>query len=413
MASTDDDFKLRVQKIFGSLRSSATSPLDKRPPLWSLTGDEVEKKEWRRDDVSSGRDEMPCSSSFGDFLKEDRKYRTDRRKDDLDDDGDAEPMRGVNGGGEDDDWDLKSSIGLDKTLDNEEEEDEYDKVASGRDYTGKVFMGDITDHGPYLNSENVLQDSDDHSANKDRRANYMAARMRLKEDDDEAQINYVHSGGDTENEKTHSKTPDERIPLRPILKRNDRNEGGKPPKRVRFDPAVENNSEDVPEKFEEFPLDTASRNVEGVSLAVDAPRVPDYMVNPSKYTRYSFDSSSEVDEESNTIACMDFLKLAKELKSRESETGSELMDTQSDLPKVTFIPKKKANDVEAENNGGEVGDRKDKANQSSLNNGLAQVLAAGQAELVEEVDTDTETSASVQKGGRSYRTKSRSDDTDT
>lgn len=412
MASTDEEFKLRVEKIFGSLRSSTTSPLDQRPPLWSLTGDEV-KKEWRREDDSTGRDEMPCSSSFGDFLKEERKYRTEKRKDleeddleDLDDDV-AKQMRGMNGG-DDDDWDIKASIGLDKTLDNEEEEDEYDKVASGRDYTGNVFMGDITDHGPYLNSENVLHESEDHKANRDRCVNYLAARMRLKEDDVEAQNNYVHFGRDTENEKPLSKTSDTRSPLKPILKRKDSSEGCKPQKRVRFDPAFKNDSEEAPEKSQEFPVNTPSRN--GVSLAEDAPRVPDYILNPSKYTRYNFDSSSEVDEESNTRACMDILKLAKEFKPK----GSEQDDAPSDLPKVTFIPKKKvARNVQAENDGSDVVMGEASGKKCSLATGLTQVIAAGQAELGEEGatgDDDTETSASVQKGGRSYRTKSRSDD---
>ncbi|MCL0296521.1 hypothetical protein M2T30_28705, partial [Escherichia coli] len=40
---------------------------------------------------------------------------------------------------------------------------------------------EIANHGPFLNSQNVL-----HGSNKDPRANFLAAKLRLKEDDAEA-----------------------------------------------------------------------------------------------------------------------------------------------------------------------------------------------------------------------------------
>lgn len=102
MASMDDDsFRVRVDKIFGSLAPSNSN-------TWSLSDDAVERREWRRDkDTSSARDETPCSSSFDEFLCKNR-----RRNFRLDDDGD-EPVR------DRDEWEIRSSIGLDSTLDNE------------------------------------------------------------------------------------------------------------------------------------------------------------------------------------------------------------------------------------------------------------------------------------------------------
>ncbi|GKU92901.1 hypothetical protein SLEP1_g6563 [Rubroshorea leprosula] len=127
MASMDDTFKLRVEKIFGSLRSStSTTPLEQRPSLWSLTDDEVERREWRRDADTTDRHDMPCSSSFDEFLKEERKHRNEKnwRKEleddleDVDDDGEGGDVRRKNDV-DGDDWSIKSSIGLDRTLDNE------------------------------------------------------------------------------------------------------------------------------------------------------------------------------------------------------------------------------------------------------------------------------------------------------
>lgn len=80
----EESFRVRVKKIFGSLAPSASAP-------WSLTDDEVERRRWNlQDKDTSARDETPCSSSFYDFSNKD--------------------------GNE---WEIRSSIGLDNTLDNE------------------------------------------------------------------------------------------------------------------------------------------------------------------------------------------------------------------------------------------------------------------------------------------------------
>ncbi|KAL6969198.1 hypothetical protein U1Q18_028922 [Sarracenia purpurea var. burkii] len=122
--SMDKSFRARVQKVFGSL-SSSHSP-------WSLTDDEVEKREWSRGRAGSLRDddEIPCSSSFdGVFAKDRRNSRYAGRDvetdlDDLNDDG-HEKEEELGGGpkrGDGDDidvWEIRSAIGMDSTLDNE------------------------------------------------------------------------------------------------------------------------------------------------------------------------------------------------------------------------------------------------------------------------------------------------------
>lgn len=117
-----------------------------------------------------------CSSSFDEFLKEGRKYRSGRRKeteDDLDNDDDDDDDDNDGGSSQlhsrkideyGDEWEIRSCLGMDSTLDNEEEEDGYDKVASGRENAGeRLYMSDIADHGSFLNSHNILQRALNHT----------------------------------------------------------------------------------------------------------------------------------------------------------------------------------------------------------------------------------------------------------
>lgn len=116
----DKSFKARVDKIFGSLPSSSKSSSSSSSP-WSLTDGEVEKREWRRDKVEPNRDdETPCSSSFdGLFFKKKKNRRRNNSPsttlpDDLEDPNDDDDDASAN-----DEWEIRSSIGLDCTLDNE------------------------------------------------------------------------------------------------------------------------------------------------------------------------------------------------------------------------------------------------------------------------------------------------------
>lgn len=128
----DDSFKSRVDKIFGSLQSSQSPSLQQRPPLWSLTDDEVEKREWRRQSSADDGEDTLCSSSFDEFLKGERKNkigRLSRKKleddlygedDDDDDDGESSESRGRRRTDDDEDeWEIRNYLGMDPTLDNE------------------------------------------------------------------------------------------------------------------------------------------------------------------------------------------------------------------------------------------------------------------------------------------------------
>ncbi|PRQ39779.1 putative tumor suppressing sub-chromosomal transferable candidate 4 [Rosa chinensis] len=370
----DDSFRLRADKVFGSLSASLSSSL--QPPQsspWSVAGAEVERRQWRRATDAPDRDETPCASSFqGEFG-------------------------------------IGSSIGMDPTLDFEEEEDEYDKVASGAEAVDddRLFMDDVTNHGSYLNSYNVL-------IGKDSRANHLAARHRLKEDDAEAQnpsSTPVASAALVKQQ--FAKSPEDGGQPKPILKRKDNSSDSKSRKRVRFDPAFvdQSDGEESSGKVQNLVPDigsglTASR----VSLKKKtASQVPDYLVNPSKYTCYSFDSTSEVDEGGNTKACMDYIT---QVESSGSEM--EMEDASPQLPKsVTFVPKKKTVDGSTRTKQDEEDDDK-----QSLNiKGVAVAIAAMEENEIrpaEEEDKSEQNAAvlsdCLSKSGRKFRTKPMSDD---
>lgn len=317
-----DSFSERVAKVFGSLPSSnSRSSRSSTGSPWSLTGDEVEKREWRRDKAgTTDRDDdtTPCSSSFDGLSKRDRRNSRSHRKtleddlDDLSDDEDCDVELGGDSsnksvdGADSDEWNIRSSIGLDRTLDNEEEEDEYDRVALGRENAGEfLYVKDAITSGSFLSSNNVLNSLQ--VASRDARANRSAARLKLIEDDvlseDEDGIETipydVRASKDSEKPKS-------------ILKRKQKEIVPTSQKRVKFN--------------------SNCKTVCKVETAQEDPRVPDYLLNPSRYTRYNF-NSPEVEEDSNDQAYTSFLEVVKNLKPKES--------SDDDVSKpVMFIPKK-------------------------------------------------------------------------
>ncbi|KAK0591557.1 hypothetical protein LWI29_003892 [Acer saccharum] len=428
--SMDGSFRVRVEKIFGSL-SPAPAPAPSAASPWSLSDDAVEKREWRREDkdASSSRDETPCSSSFDGLFakkKKDRRQRSARRDlgdDDMDGDDDYEDDGSRDMDSEE--WEIRSSIGLDNTLDNEDEEDEFDIVASGKENASeRLYMNDISDRGSYLNLHNVIPNSLN-DAKKDLRANLLAARIRLKEDEVEAgKLNVSRPETFTEVKESHAKASEVTVRPKPILKRKDNSSESKPRKRVRFDPDCKSDCDQVSETFK-HPIGTSSMNAtdsdDGSKLTDKTSRVPDYILNPSKYTRYSFDSSSEFDEGSNTKACLDLLELIK--RSKGKELGREVDNASGDLPKsVKFIPKKKGGDVKAVNVSSENNESKEDDGKQSLPRaagflvGIAAVESQdSEVTAYEEIEPETNAaseSARSQKPLRKYRTQSRSDDSD-
>ncbi|OVA17372.1 hypothetical protein BVC80_1837g183 [Macleaya cordata] len=359
----DDSFRVRVDKIFGALGpdSASSSSSSSLRSLWSLSDAEVEKREWNRERDSPDREDAPCSSSFNGFFankhnnsnKKNSRNKFDDDIDDEDEDEDDEQQgRGSSNQSfdgeehEKEEWEIRSSIGMDPTLDHEEEEDEFDKVAVGRENANeRTYMKDITDYGPYLNAHNVLPSCfKDHV--KDPRANLLSAINRLKEDKEVAGSFDSHQAADTMQAVVDPEVNLNQNAgnLKPILKRKENQSDSKSNKRVRFDPECKDNCD---QEFENPSSVMATNSMETTTTAEDTslfPQytsgVPDYVRNPSKYTCYSFDSSSDLDEQSNRQACMDFLNTIRRSKSPESQSEGTF-----ELPKsITFTPKKKASD---------------------------------------------------------------------
>nr|XP_043624334.1 uncharacterized protein LOC122595920 [Erigeron canadensis] len=334
----DDDngggFKDRVDKVFGSITSSSIG-------LWSVTDGKVERREWKRSSTTRNDDEIPVSSSYYSCLNQD-----------------------------DADFDIRSSIGLDSTLDHEEEEDAYDKMAQGKenDADDCLFMKDVTHYGPYLNSHNVVKNhpfSSHHNASPIPRLNE-DDEEEAEDDDDEPMLNARPSCFTV-------RSPNDGIcKTKSILKRKN-DEVSKPAKRVRFDPTCKNQDDEFTNAVR---LPRVSNN---------GSCVPDYILNPSKYTRYKLDDiSHHANEGSNSRASW-------EPKSSFGE-----------LPRsLVFIPRKK----KADNSEGQ------QVKQSSTQAASSIAVAAQNDEASEIQGDDVCTKASkFQKPDRRYRSKMEKDD---
>lgn len=362
----EESFKVRVDKIFGSLASSSSPATTETTPsssLWSLTDEEIERREWVRDKTIP-ESELELEPVFGNHGKGPEKemspvdLRDELEKDleDLDDDDveeEDEPRRRQSNKPDDYDeeqWNIKSGIGQDCTLDYEEEEDGYDKLAVGREKAGeRLYLRDIADYGVDVDSCNELPVSFEEVV-RDPRANHLAAKIRLKEDAEAAEridSLRVSEKDSPEGEHSQMKTSEHVVKPKSILKRKDVPLDSKSEKRVRFEPECKDDCNEGSEVDQDIPMDTSSVEKAAVSNEANfstrdcSSAVPDYIRNPSRYTHYTFDSSSDMDEESNKEAFMDFLKLVKRSNSMESQGD----DFSNDLPSVTFIPKRKAGDT--------------------------------------------------------------------
>ena len=227
----------------------------------------------------------------------------------------------------------------------QEEEDRYDKQAIGKENQGdRVYMKDINDDGVEMDSCNVLPSRFGEYV-RDPRANHLAARIRLKQDDEAAKkIDALHvseksapevgsgsgGGGDAVNPK-------------PILKSKDKPLEHKSQKRVRFDPECDDRGNDDEHERRYVRMKASSMEEEAGSDQSSKAQefgsaVPDYIRNPSRYTRYTFDSDNDMDDKSNKEAYMSFFSQLK----RSNAAADDAVD---DLPSVTFISKKKSGDV--------------------------------------------------------------------
>lgn len=188
----------------------------------------------------------------------------------------------------------------------QEEEDEYDKVASGRESAGeRLYMKNVINQG----NRTVLAKS--FHGTRDPRANHMAAKIRLTEDEAEAQ-KFSQYGCDRKVRELHRKPYNESgSQLRSILKRKDNKSDSKSHKRVRFvDPGCKTESkEEASQKTQA--ISVGSSSVNHMISRQNRFSVPDHVENPFKCTHYSYNAPSEVEEKAHAGAGMNFLKLVK------------------------------------------------------------------------------------------------------
>lgn len=244
------------------------------------------------------------------------------------------------------DWDIRSCIGLDSTLDNEDEEDEFDKFAQGKednDDDDRLYMKDVKD-AP------ILTQDDQHMFHV---------------------------------EQPPPPPSDAITKIKSILKRKC-DDLAKPPKRVRFDPTCKPN--------DELPYAPLPQVSQGRS-------VPDYILNPSKYTRYDFHHNSiHVNDRSNKDIYFGFLEQLKKSKNVVDDQSSSAV-----LPKsILFIPRKKRGDAAVTCNTFKQ--------QQSTAIGIA-ALEVQEQQVAEISEMQEQESHVSNKATRQYRTKMEEDDT--
>lgn len=265
-------------------------------------------------------------------------------------------------------------------------------------------MRDIKDHGSFLNCRSVIPDlyedslEEVHVVRKDPRADHFAASVRLTEDNK----GVGSFPGKDISADLRAKVPDVDVNLKPILKRKESQISSKPNKRVRFDSAcqdVPSVTFEEPQDFHTVPesMEATKAEAENPSAPVGSSEVPDYLRNPSKYTRYTFDSLDD-DDQANKCAFEDFRNLVK-------KSNPELQpDIPMELPKsVTFMPRKKACDAMPID---------DKSKESGLLLNCSTINTTEEASNSEacemeedDVQTPMEEAAFISKKGRRYRTK--------
>lgn len=343
----EDSFELRVKRLFGSQLFQSVPRSSFPSSSWSVVDGEVERREWNRErGLGPDRSEDPCSSAFADGGCFARK-RSSRRSstgdfdldfDELDDDIDADGRRDDDDEedpGEEDHGEvteIRSSIGLDPTLDNEDEEDEYDRAALGEGASERLYMSDVKNHGPHLNYHSIFEDAEDdpynvsHHFHKDPRADHLAAATRIGEDQKAAENFPVPNYGKAD-------VAIEDIQLKPILKRKELQDDSKPKKRVRFNHVAKADND----------LNPTAVDPNSVMFDESA-GLPDYLRNPSKYTCYAFEDYEDSNL-ANKRAFEDFHNLHEKSNS-EQQQQQQQQHMDEELPKsITFNPRRKSLDV--------------------------------------------------------------------
>lgn len=130
----EDSFRVRVDKVFGTLGGGTASSVGVSPSLWCLTDEEIERREWNRnkevpgeeDDRGESRPSVVLADLESDLNelsddKEDEKEEEEGEEDEGEEIDGAKRRRKINGGGGessvDEYLDVQSNIGRDCTLD--------------------------------------------------------------------------------------------------------------------------------------------------------------------------------------------------------------------------------------------------------------------------------------------------------
>lgn len=371
-AMEEASFRSRLDRTFGFLDDSNGIRGDSH--LWSVEGRAASSGVARAEDNSDDDDDDEVSE-YADFLKSEKRAKERSKssffgEDDLEElesgdeeeeeDGDededeeeqmrlgkkkkaggepqtevAEVNRASEGGNgsldpskEDDDEErqVREMVGMDCTLDFEDEEDEYDKVAAGTEgIDDRLFMSQVCNFGSSRQQLNPLPTSfvEMRQANRDRRADQKAALARLQEDDRlaaakvsaqtvksnfaEDQPARQNNGGeamDIDGDHGHKEEPMEEF------KNENLNPGSslvsgvkkrKSSKRVRFS-LDEDKSDAAASPVIASPFVEANPMPDVQSTANRYSKVPDYVKNPSKYLHYTLDWGEEDEEQANLAA---------------------------------------------------------------------------------------------------------------
>lgn len=234
----------------------------------------------------------------------------------------------------------------------QEEEDKYDRAAFGReDAAERVYMSEIMDDGMNMSINTVVPDLLDDTIDeicglsKDPQADLGAASARLREDNGSVKGG-LHSPTQTKECQTAGMQAmrAQDIGVKPILKRKEEQADSKPRKRVRFNADVKEQPVELLEHDEDSPMVPQSMDVVTTkgnsSMPSQAPGVPDYVRNPSKYTCYTLETPESTDE-SNRRALADLHNLLG-----RSDPNKMQLETPAEIPSsVTFIPRKKSVDA--------------------------------------------------------------------
>uniref|UniRef100_A0A0A9BY40 U5 small nuclear ribonucleoprotein TSSC4 n=1 Tax=Arundo donax TaxID=35708 RepID=A0A0A9BY40_ARUDO len=279
-------------------------------------------------------------------------------------------------------------------------------------------MKDIMDDGINMSVNSIVPDLLDDSIeevyhfSKDPRADIRAASARLRQDNDSAKGGDSHYPTQAKEFSTvgmQAKKAEEDINVKPILKRKEEQGDSKPRKRVRFDASVKEPESEIHEHNEDSPMVPQSMDFvtekENTFVPSESPAVPDYVRNPSKYTRYTLDAP-ECNDESNRSALADLHDMLG--RSNPNKMHSE---TPIEIPSsVTFIPRKKSVDAMVVDDGPKTSDS---------NTALIGMVAGGSGETDQcEMDEDDNKESSAppintntKASSRRYRA-TRTDDDD-